>query len=378
MNRNRMRRGLVTTRQAVRTITTLNDAPWRWRHGVHAGLATGLPVVIFTIIGQQALGLMASLGGFTVLYCADRSIKERLVALPIIGFGLVIASFMGVTCAHNEWLTIACLILVTSLAVVYTIGIELGPPGPLMFILVAGVSAHLAAPVRLGGLAVSNLLIPMLVAGGAVVAYLVVFMLSLFPLTRIVNEESVNARLSGKVSFTPLAISMAIRIVLTVAIVSIISKPLGVYRSYWVIVAAVAVLQGGNNSKVTTTVRAFERVLGTLLGVIAFELLAFTKPSGLWVVFIIAFLQFATQVVIARNYVLALIFITPIALLSSTIEHLNQSGVTVQGRIIDTLSGATIAMLVFWAGEVVNSMILQRDATGDKSPARETINDASQ
>ena len=64
-------------------------------------------------------------------------------------------------------------------------------------------------------------------------------------------------------------------------------------------------------------------------------------------------LQFATEVVVTRNYVLALIFITPLALSNSTIGHLAESVVTVEGRILDTFLGAVIAMAVFWAGEAI-------------------------
>jgi uncharacterized membrane protein YccC len=124
------------------------------------------------------------------------------------------------------------------------------------------------------------------------------------------------------------------------------------------------VLQGGNNNKRTTTLRAVERLLGTLLGVIVFEFIALIEPTGLWVVLIVMLLQFATQVVIARNYTLALIFITPLALVTTTIGHLSDSSVSVQGRIIDTISGSVIALSIFWAGEIILGLF---STTGEQS-----------
>ena len=59
----RLRKNIVQAGQAVHSITALNDAPWRWAHGIQAGLAMGIPLGIFTFIGEQQLGLMASLGG---------------------------------------------------------------------------------------------------------------------------------------------------------------------------------------------------------------------------------------------------------------------------------------------------------------------------
>ncbi len=360
-------RHISKANQAVGTIATLNDAPWRWTQGMHAGLAMGLPVAIFTFLGQQSMGLMASLGGFVSLYCADRSTKDRAIALPFVALGLLIASGLGILSAFNEWLTIVSLILVTALSVVFTIGIQLGPPGPIMFILISAVSNHLAAPIALGGAAIQGHLILVLIAIGSAIAYFVVIILSLLIRQNNTDEKAVPPpSLSMDVHFDRVAASMAVRIIVCVAVASLISKPLEAHRSYWVVLAAVAVLQGGNNNKRTTTLRAIERLLGTLLGVAVFEVIALIEPTGLWVVFIIMLLQFATQVVIARNYTLALIFITPLALVTTTIGHLRESSVSVQGRIIDTVSGSVIALLIFWAGELI---------LGFFSPAEDQVKD---
>ncbi len=365
MKKIRILRHVSEAHRAVGTITTLNDAPWRWTQGIHAGLAMGLPVAIFTFIGHQSQGLIASLGGFVSLYCADRNTKERIIALPFVGLGLLIASGLGILSAFNEWLTIACLILVTALSVVFTIGIQLGPPGPIMFILISAVSNHLAAPLALGGAAIEGHVILMLIAIGSAIAYFVVIVLSLLIRPGHRDEKAGPLpSLSMDVYFDKVAASMAIRIIVCVAVASVISKPLDAHRSYWVVLAAVAVLQGGNNNKRTTTLRAVERLLGTLLGVIVFEFIALIEPTGLWVVLIVMLLQFATQVVIARNYTLALIFITPLALVTTTIGHLSDSSVSVQGRIIDTISGSVIALSIFWAGEIILGLF---STTGEQS-----------
>ena len=344
--------------RAVGTITDLNDAPWRWTQGILAGVAMGLPVAFFTFTGQQSHGLIASLGGFVTLYCADRTTRERAIALPFIGLGLLIASGLGILSAFNEWLTIACLVLVTALSVVFTIGIQLGPPGPIMFILICAVSNHLAAPPRLGGAGISGHMILILMAIGSVIAYFVIILLSLLiRLKESNNKKEAPPPLSIDVYFDKVSGSMALRVIACVAIASLVSRPLEAHRSYWVVLAAVAVLQGGNNNKRTTTLRAVERLLGTLLGVVVFELIALTEPTGLWVVLLIVALQFATQVVIARNYTLALIFITPLALVTTTIGRLADASVSVQGRIIDTISGSVIALIIFWAGEIILSFL---------------------
>lgn len=336
-------------------IIGLNEGPWRWSVGVQAGIAMGLPLAIFTLIGLQSVGLMASLGAFTALYCAQLSRRDRLRVLPLVAAGLVLASIVGVVTSGNIWLIVSGLVVVAAAACVLALGFGLGPPGPLMFVLVTGVTGHLAAPVALGGGGVDKLSLTLAVAAGAVIAYLVVIAPLVVPSVR--RSEGTSAGLKALfpgIDFDAATAMISARVVIGVASASLISLPLGVHRAYWVVLAAIAVLQVGHSRRLTT-IKAIHRVLGTVIGVLGFGLLALGQPSGLWLVLIIAVLQFATEVVVARNYGIALLFITPLALLISTSAHTISPWQIVGERIIDTLLGAMIALVVFWAGEWILS-----------------------
>jgi uncharacterized membrane protein YccC len=78
-------------------------------------------------------------------------------------------------------------------------------------------------------------------------------------------------------------------------------------------------------------------------------------PSGLWLVAIVALLQFAIEVVITRNYALALIFITPLARVNSGAAGPDNPLVLAGERMVDTLLGAGTAMAVLWTGEWVRA-----------------------
>ncbi len=353
MKRHKIRKHIARTGHAVKTVATLNKGPWRWIVGVRAGLAMGVPVAIFTFAGNQSLGMMASLGGFTALYCAAQTPMERARILPFVAAGLVISSTIGVLCSANEWLALISLIFVSAIACVLTIGTRLGPPGPIMFVLVASVSGHLAAPKSSGGAGLPGQTIWVLVAVGATLAYLVTVM----PLLLSKNWKKPDAvpghkKWQARIQFDKITAAISARVVAGVAVAAVASHSLGAYRSYWVIMSVVAILQASDSRKLSA-VRGIQRVLGTILGVLVFELIALANPTGIWIVLIIMLLQFATEVVVTRNYVLALIFITPLALANSTIGHMGNAGVTVEGRILDTLLGAFIAMVVFYAGEAI-------------------------
>ncbi|MEO8405876.1 MAG: FUSC family protein [Chitinophagaceae bacterium] len=272
--------------------------------------------------------------------------SERLIALPFVGIGLIISSVLGVLCSGNEWLTVACLIGVTVISSVLSFGTGLGSPGPVMFVLVAAVSSQLTAPIRSAGLSMSTYNIPMLVAAGATLAYVTVLLLSALPVFRNISVVEDNVPLTFRIKLDAEMTMTTIRVIAGVVIAVLVSKQLGIHRSYWVIVATAAILQAGQNRRLTT-IRSIQRVVGTLSGAAFFELIHLFHPIGIWVLIIIMILQFATQVVIARNYAFGLFFVTPLALVNSTIGQMN-AVITVRERIIDTLLGAGIALVVFW------------------------------
>jgi len=339
-------------RQTIRSLLSLNDGPWRWRVGFQAAIAMGLPIALLALAGYPSFGFIASLGAFTALYGAALSRHERLRILPLALIGLVAASGLGVLGSFNGWLITATLVTVAALGCLLTLGTPLGPPGPIMLVLVAAVSADLTAPLAHGGAGMGRFTVPALVATGGFVAYLVIIAPLIFP-SAWRNRPAlppVAGRRLRRITLDPTAKAIAVRVVLAVAITSLLAAPLGAYRSYWVILTAVAILQSSPTRRLTTT-RAFQRVLGTLLGVVIFAFIAMSEPTAPALIALVVALQFATEVVVTKNYGLALIFITPLALTIYTAGHPGDPFIPIRGRIFDTLFGAGVALLVFWSGE---------------------------
>jgi hypothetical protein len=99
-------------------------------------------------------------GAFTALYGTTMPLRDRLRVLSLVAVGIVAASVLGVLCAANAWLTITCMTAVALLASMLVVTTGLGPPGPMQFVLVAGVSARLADPDHLSGASLNPMLIP--------------------------------------------------------------------------------------------------------------------------------------------------------------------------------------------------------------------------
>jgi hypothetical protein len=337
-------------RTTLRSLFALNDGPWRWAVGRDAGLAMGLPLVLFAMAGQQQLGMIASLGAFTALYAAPLRRIDRLSVLPIVMMGMVIAALVGVLASTDPTLSIIALIAVTIVGCLLSIGFELGPPGPMLFVLVTGVSSQVAAAMRAGGSS-DVYSIPWLVAIGAVLAYLVVIAPLALPAVR--KHEGPIAGLRKLFPAFRLDVTarlIAARIIAAAIIAGVLSSPLNTRRTYWVVITAIAVLQASHVRRITW-LRVVHRVVGTALGIGAFALLTMAQPDGYTLIAIIVLLQAAIEVVVTRNYALALIFITPLALAISTGAHTHDTIITVRERMFDTLLGSGIALGVLWISE---------------------------
>jgi uncharacterized membrane protein YccC len=349
-------RGSFLAPPVLKSLLGFSDGPWRWSAGVGGGVAIGVPLAAFTVAGHQSLGLIASLGAFTALYGSTLRLSDRLKALPIVAVGFVAASALGVLCAANVWLTIACLVAVAALASIIVLGVGLGPPGPMQFVLVAGVSAHLAASARVDGSSLDAFMIPALVAVGALSAYFLVVAPLALPRVRRRGGEAVGMRVRHLAnSLDREAATIAARVIAAVAAAGLLSVSFGARHSYWMVMVAGAVLQASHVSR-SSAVRAVHRVLGTVFGVAVFGLIQFVGPKGLWLVGVLALLQFAIEVVAARNYAMALTFITPAALTISAAGGASCPLALVGERLVDTFLGAIIATVVLLISECVGRL----------------------
>jgi hypothetical protein len=345
-------------RDDIRDLLTFRESPVRWPIAVGAGLAIGVPIAILTLLGQPQLGLIASTGGFTALYLSNRSRRERAVLLPIIALGLVAAAAIGAAVAWSVVLSLVTLFVLTVAGSIVLLGFGAGPPGGLFFMLVAGASIRLVAPPKLDGVGLSGGLVIGLVAIGAAIAYLIVIAPLLIPAVRRRdldahrNRQRLRFDLSGDIRV------IIIRLAVASAIAVAVSSPLGVHRTYWVLLTVIAILQNGRRLRLTA-LRGIHRVVGTIVGLGLFALVLLWGPKGLLLALLLAALQFIVELVVIRNYGLALIFITPLALTIASQGDPGDVGTVVATRVVDTLLGAAIALLV-----LLGALLLRRYLPG--------------
>ncbi|MCM3203540.1 MULTISPECIES: FUSC family protein [Paenibacillus] len=115
-------------------------------------------------------------------------------------------------------------------------------------------------------------------------------------------------------------------------------------RSYWVPLSSAAVMGGG--TYVSNLHRGIQRSVGTIIGIWIGAALLWLKPAGLFVSLTLAGLQFIVELIYARNYSLAVMFITPSTLLiGTTINPALTSGYFISARLVDIIIGSIVAIV---------------------------------
>jgi uncharacterized membrane protein YccC len=110
-------------------------------------------------------------------------------------------------------------------------------------------------------------------------------------------------------------------------------------------VASVVVLAGPDLA--SRLVRGLQRILGTLLGVgVAAAVLAWSPHQGVGAVLVFAALQVLAELFVGRNYALALLFVTPLALMMGQLVAPSPTGPLLRDRLLETVLGAFVAMAV--------------------------------
>jgi uncharacterized membrane protein YgaE (UPF0421/DUF939 family) len=295
----------------------------------------GLPLTAFTLAGDVQSGALASLGALAVLYAPGLGYPRRATRVLGVGAGLVLATATGTIVAGSHAGTAAVIALVTGVAVLLSRWRAVPPPGALMPVLVCATATQIpldSAPLtmRVG-----------LVALGATVAWLVVMASAPFrggpprpaltqpptpPWSQVLRAAARGALGTGAAALVALALELP--------------------RPDWAAVACAAVLV--HDATRTTVRRAGHRAVGTAAGIGVAGLILAAAPGALALVVLVVALQFIVELIVARNYTLAVVFITPLALIQGTLATGELDGPVaglLGGRLVETAIGCVLAVL---------------------------------
>ncbi len=124
-----------------------------------------------------------------------------------------------------------------------------------------------------------------------------------------------------------------------------IASPVG--HAYWAILSSLIVLHMGA-SRADMTIRAAHRVVGTGIGVLCYFGIIVLQPVPWIRVGIVVVMIYGLEVIVTRNYALAVVCITVFALMMTPVGSRADIAVLLRDRFVETLIGVTAATGMIW------------------------------
>lgn len=334
----------TATVATVRSLYTLRPAPGpRWPLALQAALSVAVPIAVMTLVGRPELGYQAATGAFTALHVGQLRPGERARVLPFVAAALIASSALGVLVGPSIAATLVGLVVLTALASAFTFGFRLGPPGPIFFVLVFGVSAHVAAVAP--SFSAGEFLLAL--SGGCVFSYLLAVTPLVLPRVRREPARPVAELMARPVWDAP-TVTMLLRAVAVAAVGAVVGIWVDPDRAYWIVTSGIAVAAGvvALERRIAIS-RGLHRAIGTVAGAGLYFLLILVPWAGYALAALLGALQFVIELLVVRNYALALLFITPLVLLLTGAATGSIGSIAVADeRVIDTLVGSALGMLV--------------------------------
>ncbi|WP_089005891.1 FUSC family protein [Micromonospora viridifaciens] len=317
-------------RAALRGVLHLRPVRGAHRVALRAGVSVLVPLLAVLALGHPAWSVYAVFGAFTSLYGRNHVHLTRAAMQASAGAVLTASIVLGVLVASLQsraWVAVPVIAVVAALGTVLATAQDWHPPGPLFLVFALGAVASAPHPV-------SDVPVAAIVAGlSALFALLVGNVGSLLR-----RQRSRPVRLAHGWTWAP------VRYALAVVLAGGTATAIGIGHPYWAMVAAVAPLSVQGIT--AQLVRAAHRILGTLLGLLTSALLLAPHLSPYATVLVVAGLQIVTELLVGRNYGLALLFITPMALLMGQLAAPRPIGQLLYDRGVETVIGAAIGGLI--------------------------------
>lgn len=317
--------------------------------GIRCGITVLVPLLTLLLIDRIDLVIFASFGAFTGIYGRNTAHGTRLqmqLRAGLLMIAVMLAATLvgrnGVSESDNPWALVGLTTVVAGLCTVIAGYWRLRPAGSLFHIFAFAAVASVPYQPPLGD--------AMLTAVATVAFAIVVGLASrILPSRRQTlvwpAREHVTAEEHRLIWLEGMWYVIAAGVAGSLA--TALGPVLGIEHNYWAMVAAVVPLAG--HSTRYRVNRGLQRIIGTFLGLILMAGLLWLQPGPWAIVLIIALFQTVAELYIARQYVLAQMVVTPLALLSTVLVTVGtgapvDGGQLVYDRFVETVIGAVVGL----------------------------------
>lgn len=328
------------------------------RVAARAGVSILVPLLVLLAAGRLEWALYATFGAFAALYARDRGGAERRRMQLTLATLLVLAVGLGTivaTSPHRAWLAVPLAAGAAALGSTLSDRHAWHPPGALFLVFAFGATASVPStagdvPVALGVAAASAALAVVVGGLGAAVRARLVGSGAAGGPGAAVGAQAAAGATAGATAVAAARVAPtdvrrhALRAALGVALAGALATATGIGHPYWAMVSAVVPLAARDPR--AQAVRGLHRLLGTGVGLLVAAALLGLDLEGLGLVLVVVALQVGAELLVGRNYALALVAITPLALLMVHLASPVPVGTLLLDRAVETLLGVAVGLAV--------------------------------
>lgn len=326
----------------LKQLITLKASNRRKQTPILIAVSMGVPLFLGVFFDNISAGLIACLSGLVVLYVPDSgSFTNKISSLLIAAFGFTLAFSMGQFFSFSQLASIIAF-GIFSMAIHWGIlYYKTAPPKSFFFIFIMAISICqpfnlTAIPAKVG-----------LISLGLMFASFLTLAFLLYESTKVNWEtESQPRRILQKNQYANFWEAIIMGAFMAISLFC--GYLLEMDNPYWIPVSCAAVMQGASRYHIWQ--RTLHRILGTLFGlVLCWALLSITNSIIVLCIFIIL-LQLIVEILVVRNYALAVVFITPLAIFLSEAANpiIDTPNLLIELRLKEIVIGSAIGAFGGW------------------------------
>ncbi|MGO4534567.1 FUSC family protein [Leifsonia sp. 2MCAF36] len=328
------------------------SAPQNLEVGLRAALAVAVPLFLLFAVGRLDLTAYATFGAFTALYGRNEPYRVRVRTLTVAAIALLVSIAAGTLLAAAGEplpLVVVALVAVVGGGTLFVTVFQMVPPQALFFVFAllvcAGVPTRPADVLpRIGLAAVTAAFAWLLTMSGWAIRRIPGISHGLLARSGLVNDLRRRPSLDlGALSDPRVWLTVA-QNVIGVVIAGSVALAFGFGHAYWAVVSLVAVIPPAKAAHSIS--RSVHRIVGTIVGVVVTAVLLVWSPPAAVVIGVIVVCQFFAEILVARHYGAALVFITPLALSVSHLASPTPLNVLVVDRVLETILGAAVGIVL--------------------------------
>ncbi|PTT67910.1 FUSC family protein [Arthrobacter sp. HMWF013] len=312
-----------------------------------------VPLITLVMLGRLDLAIFASFGAFTGIYGRGEPHGTRFVLQLRAGLLMLLVIFLAALAARlgvawgldamaATWFLVVATTLVAGGCSLLISLLRLRPGGSLFHIFAFAAIASIPNQPPLG----EGMLVAVLTTA---LSLLIGFSSRILPSRRApwVRPPAIRRTPGERRAAWLEGLGYLVAAGVAGSLATLAGQWLGFGHNYWAMVAAVVPLVGHTTRHRIS--RGVQRIIGTVLGLVVLAAILLPGLEPWQTVLVMALCQFGAEMFIIRQYLLAQVFVTPLALISTLLVVPASPAILLRDRIIETVIGAAVGIGVVLA-----------------------------